>query len=78
MSELRRHPYRPKLISLKDEIRLLRRMSEAAKQAIHAGKPTTIPADFLLSFDQLADYLAEESPEESAADQDLPRYGMYL
>lgn len=78
MAELRHHPYRPRLITLEDEIRRVRRYAEVAEQADNLSRSVTVPLGMLKYFRLAVDVLEEELPEESKPDQGLPRYGMYL
>ena len=78
MSELRHHPYLPKMITLEDEIRRLRKYARYAKKSENLGAPITVPVGLLMYFDEAADMLEEQLPEEPTREQDLPRYGMYL
>ena len=78
MARLKNHPYRPKLISSEEQIRLLRRYADLPKKSDDLSKPITVPIGILLSLDDAADALVEQLSEETTFDQDAPRYGMYL
>ena len=78
VSELRHHPFLPKLATLADEIRALRKYARYAKKSDNLTSLITVPVGLLMYLDEAADVLEEQLPKESAADQDLPRYGLYL
>ena len=78
MAELRYHPYRPRLITLEDEIRRLRRYVQAVENAEDLSKPISVPLGMLRYLGMAVDALEDQLPEQPTSDQNLPRYGMYL
>ena len=78
MTDLRHHPFLPKLISPEDEIRYLRKLARYAKKSDNLKQPITIPMGFLVYFDEAADALEEQLPKEDKPGQEPDRPGMYL